>query len=119
MDDLNEMGHKLVFNNVMDNQVPDAIKYSSMLTHVPGNLWIPTTTKLMQQNRQSKHSKTSGLCTTDQDFPFKIWDQLAKQAKITCTLIQSRINPSLSTYHELYDGMQCNWIAHPLAPPGT
>lgn len=72
-------------------------------------------------NKQKKHKNhfISGLCSTDDNWPLQLWDQLAEQALITLNLLRtSHIDPSKSAYHQLH-GHKYDWNAHPLAPPGS
>ena len=60
-----------------------------------------------------------GLCTTDQDWPLQLWDQLTMQAVVTLNLVQmSRIDSSKSAYHQVH-GHKFDWNRYPMAPPGT
>ena len=66
-----------------------------------------------------KNHFISGLCITDQNFPFQLWNHMTTQAVITCNILRrSRINPNISAYEQLH-GNKYDWNAHPLAPPGT
>ena len=66
-----------------------------------------------------KNHFISGLCITDKNFPFQLWNHMATQAVITCNILRrSRLNPDISAYEQLH-GMKYDWNAHPLAPPGT
>jgi hypothetical protein len=68
--------------------------------------------------RMFKNHFIAGLATTDPNFPMHLWDRLLPQAVITLNLLRtSRINPNLSAYAQVFG--QCNFAAHPLAPPGT
>jgi hypothetical protein len=65
-----------------------------------------------------KNHLISGLCTTDANFPFQLWNHLTEQASITCNLLQSsRCNPDISAYEQLHG--KYDWNVHPMAPPGT
>ena len=68
--------------------------------------------------RTFKNHFIAGLCSTDKLFPLHLWDKLLEQATITINLLrQSRINPKLSAYAQLYGAFDFNRT--PLAPPGT
>ena len=58
------------------------------------------------------------LCSTDPEFPLKLWDRLLEQAEITLNLLRaSRVNPKLSAYAQLFGPFDFNRT--PLGPPGT
>jgi hypothetical protein len=58
------------------------------------------------------------LCSTDPEFPLKLWDCLLGQAEITINLLRaSRVNPKLSAYSQLFGPFDFNRT--PLGPPGT
>lgn len=60
----------------------------------------------------------AGLCSTDENFPLHLWDQLIHQAEITLNLMRgSRINPNLSAFAQLNGTFDFN--RHPMGPPGT
>lgn len=66
-----------------------------------------------------KNHFISGLCSTDQDWPLQLWDQMATQALIPLNLLcNSLIDPTKSAYHHFFCHSY-NWNAHPLVPPGT
>jgi hypothetical protein len=68
--------------------------------------------------RTFKNHFIAGLCSTDEKFPIKLWDQLLPQALITLnTLRGSRINPQLSAWAQVHG--EFNYNNTPLAPPGT
>ena len=49
--------------------------------------------------RTFKNHFIAGLCSTDANFPLKLWDRLLPQALITLNLLRgSRINPQLSAW---------------------
>jgi hypothetical protein len=65
-----------------------------------------------------KNHFIAGLCSVDPTFPLRLWDQLLPQATITLNLLrQSRINPKISAYAQLYGHYDFNQA--PMAPPGT
>jgi hypothetical protein len=65
-----------------------------------------------------KNHFIAGLCSVDPNFPLRLWDRLLPQATITLNLMrQSRLNPTVSSYAQLYD--HCDFNQAPMAPPGT
>ena len=61
----------------------------------------------------------SGLCSTDIEWPFQLWNTMTEQAVIPCnTLLTSHIDPRKSAYHQLH-GNRYDWNRLPMAPPGT
>lgn len=68
--------------------------------------------------RTFKNHFIAGLCTCNKNFPLHLWDLLVPQATITLNLLrQSRINPHLSAYAQLFGNFDFNKT--PMAPPGT
>jgi hypothetical protein len=58
------------------------------------------------------------LCSTDETFPLKLWDRLLEPTQITLNLLRnSRVNPQLSAYAQLFGPFDFNRT--PLGPPGT
>jgi hypothetical protein len=118
---LTNKGYQPVFN-VTDNQAATPIK-SYMEQHngtvqlvEPNNHRVNAAERAIQT---FKNHFISGLCTTDPNFPFQLWNHLTNQAVITCNLLRrSRINPEISAYEQLH-GKKFDWNAHPMAPPGT
>ena len=107
---------------VADNQAAPAIK--AFMTAKGGQVQFvePNNHRANAAERAIQTFKNhfiSGLCTTDANFPFQLWNHLATQAEITCNILRrSRINPTVSAY-EQFHGRKYDWNAHPLAPPGT
>lgn len=67
--------------------------------------------------RTFKNHFIAGLCSTDANFPLKLWDRLLPQALITLNLLRgSRINPQLSAWAQVHGPFDYNKT--PLAPPG-
>jgi hypothetical protein len=65
-----------------------------------------------------KNHFIAGLCSVDPNFPLCVWDRILPQATITLNLLrQSRINPMVSAYAQLYG--HYNFNQAPMAPPGT
>jgi hypothetical protein len=68
--------------------------------------------------RTFKNHFIAGMCSTNPDFPYNMWDKLIPQCLITLNLLQrSRINPQLSTQAHINGAFDFN-RTH-LAPPGT
>jgi hypothetical protein len=68
--------------------------------------------------RTWKNHFISILCSTDAEFPLKLWDHLLPQAQITLNLLRgSRVNPRLSAQAQLHGAFDFNRT--PLGPPGT
>jgi hypothetical protein len=68
--------------------------------------------------RTWKNHFIAGLTSTDNNFPLHLWDKLIEQSVITLNLLrQSRLNPKLSAYSQLFGAFDFNKT--PLAPPGT
>jgi hypothetical protein len=66
-----------------------------------------------------KNHFSAGLCSVDPYFPLRLWDRFLPQATITLNLLlrQSRINPKVSAYTQLYGHYDFNQA--PMTPPGT
>ena len=65
-----------------------------------------------------KNHFKAGLASTNPHFPLTKWDRLIPQANITLNLLRtSRVNPALSAYAYVFGNF--NFMATPLAPPGT
>lgn len=57
------------------------------------------------------------LWGVDKNFPRNQWDYLVPEAQLNCNLLrQSRINPKLSAYAQVWG--QYDYNTHPLTPPG-
>ena len=68
--------------------------------------------------RTFKNHFITGLCSTNPNFPLKLWDRLLTQALIMLNLLRgSRINPQLSAWAQVHGAFDYN--STPLAPPGT
>ena len=64
-----------------------------------------------------KNHFIAGLCSTHPNFPLVLWDKLLSQCLITLNLLrQSRVNPQLSAYAQVYGPF--DYSKTPLAPPG-
>lgn len=68
--------------------------------------------------RTFKNHLIAGLCSTDPNFPLKLWDKVLPQALLTLNIMRaSRLNPLLSAHSQLYGFYDFN--KNPIAPPGT
>ena len=68
--------------------------------------------------RTFKNHMIACVCGTDPNFPLNLWDRLLPQVLLTLNLLRpSRLNPSLSAYHQVFGAFDFNRT--PLAPPGT
>ena len=118
---LTDKGYKPVFN-VTDNQAAAPIKAFMQQQNGTAQFVEPNNHRINAAERAIQTFKNhfiSGLCTTDPDFPFQLWNHLTLQAVITCNILRrSRITPDISAYEQLH-GAKYNWNAHPMAPPGT
>jgi hypothetical protein len=118
---LTEKGYKPIFN-VTDNQAAAPIKAFMRQQNGTVQLVEPNNHRVNAAERAIQTFKNhfiSGLCTTDPDFPFQLWNHLTQQAVITCNILRrSRINPDISAFEQLH-GEKFDWNAHPMAPPGT
>merc|ERR1712155_1291 len=119
-DELNNKGHRPTFN-VADNQAAKPIKEFLQKENCRWQFVEPTNHRVNAAERAIQTFKNhfiSGLCSTDDNWPLQLWDQMAEQATIPLNLLRtSRIDPAKSTYHALH-GHKYDWNAHPLAPPG-
>jgi len=74
-----------------------------------------------QLNEPFKHGKNhfiTGLTIIDSNFPLHLWCRFCPLADLTLNLLrQSRINPNLSAYAQIFGAFYFN--AKPLVPPGT
>jgi hypothetical protein len=67
--------------------------------------------------RTFKNHFVAGLCSTDPNFPLRLWDRLLPQAEITLNLLRSaRSNSKISAHEALHGPFDFNKT--PLAPPG-
>ena len=66
-----------------------------------------------------KNHFISGLASTDEHWPLKLWDHVTKQATTTLTILRkSRVDPTKSASGQL-KGHKCDWNGHPMASSGT
>jgi hypothetical protein len=69
-------------------------------------------------SRTFKNHFVAGLCSTNPDFPLRLWDSLLPQAEITLNLLRAaRTNPNVSAYETLFG--QFDYNKNPLMPPGA
>ena len=118
---MKEKGFKPEFN-VTDNQAAKSIKQYLKSQDCKYQFVEPSNHRVNAAERAIQTYKNhfiSGLCSTDEDWPIQLWDQLTTQAMLTLNLLRtSRIDPSKSAYHQFH-GQRYDWNRHPLAPPGT
>lgn len=82
----------------------------------PSNHRVNTAERAIQTH---KNHFTSGLCSTDVDWPLQLWDQMTLQSVITMNIIRtSRIDPSKSAHHQLHVH-KYDWNVHPMDPSGS
>ena len=96
-------GFKPTFN-VTDNQATAPIKafmkaQNGMVQFVePNNHRVNAAERAIQT---FKNHFISGLCTTDANFPFLLWNHLTEQASSIGNLLHSsRYNPNISAYEQ-------------------
>ena len=118
---LTDRGYKPQFS-VTDNQASAPIRQFLRQQQCDLQFVEPNNHRVNAAERAIQTFKNhfiSGLCITDANFPFQLWNHMATQAVITCNILRrSRLNPELSAYEQLH-GKKYDWNAHPLAPPGT
>lgn len=66
--------------------------------------------------RTFKNHFVAGLCSTDPNFPLRLWDRLLPQAEITLNLLQSVQTNNKESAHEALHG-PFDYNKTPLAPP--
>ena len=113
-------GFKPEFN--MDNQAARSIKQYVETQECDFQFVEPSNHQVNADERAIQTYKNhfiSGLCSTNENWPIQLWDQITTQAMITLNLLRiSGIDPTKSAYHHFH-GHQFDWNRHPLAPPGT
>ena len=119
--ELKEKGHNTTFN-VTEKQSTKPINVFLKTDNCDCQFVEPTNHRVHAAERDIQTFKThfiSGLCYTDVEWPFQLWNTMTEQAVTTYnTLRTSRINPKKSAYHQLH-GRRYDWNRFPLAPPGT
>ena len=69
--------------------------------------------------RMFRNHFIASLCSSDKDFPLRLWDKLLPQAIITLNLLHgSQINLHLSAWAQVHGNM-FDHNCTPLVPPGT
>ena len=95
-----DKGHKPTFN-VTDNQATKPIKAFLKTENCYWQFLEPTNHCVNAAERAIQTFKThfiSGLCSTDVEWLFQLWNTMTEQAVITCNILRtSRINPKQST----------------------
>jgi hypothetical protein len=106
----------------MDNEASSALK--SMLVNDFQMAYQLVPPHIHRRNpaeraiRTFKNHFVAGLCSTNSDFPLRLWDSLLPQAEITLNLLRAaRINPHVSAYETLFGKFDYN--KNPLMPPGV
>ena len=119
LDMLTRRGHKPKLQK-LDNEASAALLKFIEHSDIEFQLAPPQTHRRNAAERAIRTFKNhfiSMLCSTDKDFPLKLWDRLIPQALISLNLVRgSRVNPALSAYAQLYGAFDYNRT--PLAPPG-
>ena len=105
----------------MDNEAPKCVTNYLVDSKISYQLVPPHVHRRNAAERAIntwKDHLISSLCTTDPSFPMHLWDCLLPQCDMTLNMMQtSRINLSLSAYHQLHG--QYNYDATTMIPPGT
>ena len=116
---LTRRGHKPRLQK-LDNEASTALLNFIEQSDIDFQLAPPQTHRRNAAERAIRTFKNhfiAMLCSTDKDFPLKLWDRLLPQALISLNLVRgSRVNPSLSAYAQLFGAFDYNRT--PLAPPG-
>ena len=119
-DNLRKQGQDTTVN-FMDNEAPKCVTNYLVDSKISYQLVPPHVHRRNAAERAIstwKDHLISGLCTTDPSFPMHLWDRLLPQCDMTLNMMQtSRINLSLSAYHQLHG--QYNYDATTMIPPGT
>ena len=112
-------GHKPQFQR-LDNEASGVFKRFLTMHDIDYQL---TPAGMHRRNAAERAVRTwknhflAGLASINPRFPLRFWCQLLPQAEITLNLLrQSRINPKLSAYAQLFG--QFDFNRTPLAPPG-
>ena len=86
----------------LDNEASNALQQHLASVDVDFQLVPPHVHRCNAAERAIRTFKNhfiAGLCSTDANFPLKLWDHLLPQALITLNLLRgSRINPQLSAW---------------------
>ena len=104
----------------MDNEISEVVKQFLRQQQVQLEL---TPAHLHRRNAAERAIRTwknhflAGLASLNPRFPLRFWSYLLPQAEITLNLLrQSRLNPRLSAYAQLFGNYDFNRT--PMAPPG-
>ena len=104
----------------LDNEASGAFKSFLKAQNIEFQL---TPASLHRRNAAERAIRTwknhfiAGLSSVDPTFPLRLWCQLIPQSEISLNLLrQSRLNPKLSAYAQLFGLFDYN--ATPLGPPG-
>jgi Reverse transcriptase (RNA-dependent DNA polymerase) len=104
----------------MDNEVSDVVKTFLQQQQVQLEL---TPAHIHRRNAAERAIRTwknhflAGLASLNPRFPLRYWSYLLPQAELTLNLLrQSRLNPRLSAYAQLFGIFDYNRT--PIAPPG-
>jgi hypothetical protein len=108
--------------HMMDNEASKAIKeFLVKVNHMEYQLVPPHTHRRNAAERAIRTFKNhfiAGFCSTNPDFPLRLWDRLLPQAEITLNLLRaSRTQPTKSAYEVMFGPYDYN--SHLLMPPGT
>lgn len=116
---LERKGFKPQFN-VLDNEASNAITKFLKSTDIKWQFVPPNEHRVNAAERAIQTFKNhfiAGLCSTDRDFPFQLWDKLLPQAQDSLNMLRaSRCDPSKSAY-EVLEGPH-DFNRQPWAPPG-
>ena len=92
--------------NVTDNQAARSIKQYLKTQDCKLQFVVPSNHRVNAAERAIQTYKNhfiSGLCSTDENWPIQLWDQITTQAMITLNLLRtSRIDPTISAYHQFH-----------------
>ena len=106
---------------VMDNEISNDLKEALQTNDTTYQLVPPHSHRrnLAERAIQTwKNHFKAGLASLNPNFPLAEWDRLLHQANITLNLLRaSRSNPKISAYTYVFG--EFNFLATPLAPPGT
>ena len=106
---------------VLDNEISNDLKQSFKINQTNYQL-VPPHSHLQNLAERAiqtwKNHFKAGLASADPNFPLTAWDHVIPQENITLNpLRNARSNPALLAYAYVYGNF--NFLATPLAPPGT
>ena len=120
LEELTKQGFKPKLN-IMDNVASKAVITFLNESDIDLQLVEPHNHRVNSAERAIQTFKNHfivGLCTTDQNFPLQLWDELIIQSQDSLNMLRtSRVNPQLPAYHILHGAFDFNRT--PWAPPGT